>query len=78
VNYEVLDNFRGVIDKNKSASNYKMKPLQLDSIKFRKLTGSNVYLSTTIEIVVNAGFNDILWTKSWDLVKKNTLNTYLH
>ena len=37
---KVLRDFREVIDKNKSAQNYKMKPLQLDSIKFRKMTGS--------------------------------------
>ena len=28
-----MDDFRGVIDKNKSASNYKIKPRQLVSIK---------------------------------------------
>ena len=42
MNQEVFDDFRGVIDKNKSDQNYKMKPLQLDSIKFRKLTESNI------------------------------------
>ena len=36
-----MDTFRGVIDKNKSAQNYKMKLLQLYLIKFRKLTDLN-------------------------------------